>query len=240
MPSPLEKARRDPESMKARILASARRLFGDYGYNGTTTSMIAGDVGIDISTLYYHWGEKQDLYEALITDIDEEIQQQFKEVERQAQNRSLQERLELSIDILTDYLFAHPEVSNLILNDSFNKSKPDAIPDIKIDDYTSNIAIAMDLAKDKTNVSVPTKARILAVWNCVLNFISGESFFRPILDIDRKKYLDVIKDTLKFIIVPAFTAEKTDRPNRRSDARQSKGTAQTGTITKEGIYGVKS
>ena len=208
MPSPLEKARLNPDSMKAKILAVARTLFGDYGYNGTTTRMIAGKVGIDISTLYYHWGEKQDLYEALITDINEEIQLEFKEVERKVKNKPLTERLEIAIDILTDYLFAHPEVSNLILNDSFNKSKPATVPDIKIGDFTSNIAIAMDLAKSRSNVSVQTKARILAVWNCVLNFISGESFFRPILDIDRQHYLDTIKETLKFIIVPAFTKEK--------------------------------
>ena len=208
MPSPLEKARLNPDSMKAKILAVARTLFGDYGYNGTTTRMIAGKVGIDISTLYYHWGEKQDLYEALITDINEEIQLEFKEVERKVKNKPLTERLEIAIDILTDYLFAHPEVSNLILNDSFNKSKPATVPDIKIGDFTSNIAIAMDLAKSRSNVSVQTKARILAVWNCVLNFISGESFFRPMLDIDRQHYLDTIKETLKFIIVPAFTKEK--------------------------------
>jgi AcrR family transcriptional regulator len=217
MPSPLEKARLNPDSMKGKILAVARKLFGDYGYNGTTTRMIAGEVGIDISTLYYHWGEKQDLYEALITDINEEIQMEFKEVEKNVKGKPLTERLEIAIDILTDYLFTHPEVSNLILNDSFNKSKPKTVPDIKIDDFTSNIAIAMDMAKSKDKVSVQTKARILSVWNCVLNFISGESFFRPILDIDRQHYLETIKETLKFIIVPAFTKEK-----------------------KEEIYGIKS
>lgn len=208
MPSPLEKARQNPDSMKAKILGVARTLFGSYGYNGTTTRMIAGEVGIDISTLYYHWGEKQDLYEALITDINEEIQSQFKEVEKKVVDKPLAERLEIAIDILTDYLFQHPEVSNLILNDSFNKSKPVTVPDIKLGEFTSNIAIAMDLAKNKSHVSVQSKARILAVWNCVLNFISGESFFRPILDVDRQTYLGTIKDTLKFIIVPAFTKEK--------------------------------
>ena len=109
MPSPLEKARQDPESMKARILASARRLFGEYGYSSTTTRMIAGDVGIDISTLYYHWGEKLDLYEALITDLNDEILAKFEEVEQQARGKSLSERLDISIDILADYLFIHPE-----------------------------------------------------------------------------------------------------------------------------------
>ena len=44
--TPLEKARRDPESMKARILKIARQLFGEYGYHGTTTRMIAQRVGI--------------------------------------------------------------------------------------------------------------------------------------------------------------------------------------------------
>ena len=208
MPSPLEKARQDPNSMKAKILASARRLFGEYGYHTTTTRMIAKDVGIDISTLYYHWGEKQDLYEALITDINDEIRRKFKEVEQKASGRSLTERLEISIDILCDFLFGKPEIANLILFGYFNKTPHDMALDIRVEDYTTNIAVAMGLATDKQQVSAQAKARILAVWNSVLNFISGETFFRPILDVDRERYLNVIKETLKFIMVPAFTLDK--------------------------------
>ncbi len=191
--------------MKARILASARRLFGEYGYSSTTTRMIAGDVGIDISTLYYHWGEKLDLYEALIIDLNDEILLKFEEVEQRARGKSLSERLEISIDILTDYLFANPEVSNLILFGYFNKAHTESIPNIKIGDYTSGIAVAMDLAEDKAHVSVQAKARILAVWNCVLNFISGENFFRPMLNVNHKGYQKVVKETVKFMMVPAFT-----------------------------------
>jgi len=205
MPSPLEKARQDPDSMKARILTAARRLFGEYGYSSTTTRMIAGDVGIDISTLYYHWGEKLDLYEALITDLNDEILAKFEEVEQQARGKSLSERLDISIDILADYLFNHPEVSNLILFGYFNKADTDSVPNIKIDDYTSGIAVAMDLAQDKAHVPVQAKASILAVWNCVLNFISGENFFRPILDVDRLEYQTVVKETVKHMMVRAFT-----------------------------------
>jgi AcrR family transcriptional regulator len=205
MPSPLEKARQNPESMKARILASARRLFGEYGYSSTTTRMIAGDVGIDISTLYYHWGEKLDLYEALITDLNDEILAKFEEVEQQARGKSLPERLDISINILADYLFNHPEVSNLILFGYFNKADTDTVPHIKIDDYTSGIAVAMDLAKDKAHVPVQAKASILAVWNCVLNFISGENFFRPILSVDHADYQNVVKETVRFMMVKAFT-----------------------------------
>jgi AcrR family transcriptional regulator len=207
MPSPLEKARQDPNSMKARILAAARRIFGEHGYNDTTTRMIARDVGIDISTLYYHWGEKQDLYEAVLQDVGEELQTRLIEVEKTASGKSLKDRLEISIDMMCDYLFAHPEVSNLILFGYFNKTDHGVTMDIKIANYISNIAVAMQLAADKKDVSIEAKARILAVWNTVLNFISGEDFFRPMLNTGHENYIKVVKDTLKFILVPAFTLE---------------------------------
>jgi AcrR family transcriptional regulator len=207
MPSRLERARNDPTSMKAKILASARRIFGEYGYNDTTTRMIAKDVGIDISTLYYHWGEKQDLYEAVIMDISEEIQQKLNEVEKNVSGLSLANRLEIAIEMMCDYLFSHPEVSNLILFGYFNKTRHGVTLDFRMSKYVSNIAFSMGLSKDKAKVSIQAKARILAVWNTVLNFISGENFFRPLLDTDHKNYMQVVKETLKFILVPAFTSE---------------------------------
>jgi AcrR family transcriptional regulator len=208
MPSPLEKARQDPNSMKARILAAARKIFGEYGYSETTTRKIAKNVGIDISTLYYHWGEKQDLYEAVLQDVSEEIQSRLNQVEKTVSGKPLKDRLEVSIDMMCDYLFSHPEVSNLILFGYFSKTRHGVTMDIKIPQYISNIALAMELAADKKTVTVEDKARILAVWNTVLNFISGEDFFRPMLKTNHENYVNVVKETLKFILVPAFTMEK--------------------------------
>jgi AcrR family transcriptional regulator len=208
MSSPLEKARLAPDSMKARILTAARGLFGSYGYQGTTTRMIAQDVGIDISTLYYHWGEKKDLYEAVIMDLNDEIQLKLKEIEKRVHGKSVAVRLEVAIDMISDYLFDNPEASNLILYRYFSKSKEDLGIDINVPDYISNIAIAMGLAMDKKSISVQAKARVLAVWNSVFNFISGEAYFRPMLDVNRKKYIELVKETLKFILVPAFVREK--------------------------------
>ena len=205
MTSILEKARQDPNSMKARILSAARHLFGQFGYNDTTTRMIAGEVGIDISTLHYHWGEKQDLYEGVLMDISEEIQQSLIEIERATSGKSLSTRLEIALDMMCDYLFSHPEVSNLILFGYFNKTDHGVTLDIKIAKYISNIAVAMGMAEDRSQVSAQAKARILAVWNTVLNFISAENSFRPMLKTDRTEYISVVKETLKFILVPAFT-----------------------------------
>jgi len=205
MASRLMKALQNPDSMKARILAAARRLFGANGYSDTTTRMIAAEVGIDVSTLHYHWGEKQDLYAGVLGAINEEILAKFKEVERRCSGVNLRRRLEIAIDLMCDYLFSHPEVANLILFGYFRKADRDVVLDVNIAHYISNIAIAMGLAPDAANVSVQAKARILAVWNSVLNFISGESFFRPMMDIGPTAYREVVKETLKFILVPAFT-----------------------------------
>ena len=194
--------------MKARILASARRIFGEYGYNKTTTRMIAKDVGIDISTLYYHWGEKQDLYEAVLEDVGDEIQHKLNGIERNVSGQSLTKRLEIALDMMCDYLFSHPEVPNLILYGYFNKAPNGVTLDIKMSEHIANIAVAMKLAPNKKQISVQARARILAVWNTVLNFISAENFFRPMLDTNHADYVQVVKETLKFILVPAFTAEK--------------------------------
>ncbi|MBC2712294.1 MAG: TetR/AcrR family transcriptional regulator [Desulfosarcina sp.] len=219
MPSPLEKARKNPDSNKARILAAARRLFGEYGFQGTTTRMIAKEVGIDISTLYYHWGEKADLYEAVITDLNEGIEAQFKIIERKARGKSLADRLDIAIDVMCDYLHETPEVSNLLLLGYFSKSKTEVSLDEKVAGHIANIAIAMGLAIDKQHVTPQAKARIMTLWNSVLNFISGESFFRPILGVDRAAYLDVVKETLKFLLIPAFSggtsAEGSGAPETR-------------------------
>ncbi len=207
MPSRLERARKDPKSMKAKILAAARRIFGEFGYNDTTTRMIAKEVGIDISTLYYHWGEKQDLYEAVLVDVGDEIQQKLRDIEHHVGGQSLGTRLEVALDMMCDYLFSHPEVPNLILFGYFNKTRHGVTLDIKMTEHIANIAVAMDLAGDKKKVSIQAQARILAVWNTVLNFISGENSFRPMLDTDHETYIKVVKETLKFILVPAFTAK---------------------------------
>ena len=96
----------------------------------------------------------------------------------------------------------------MILFGYFNKTRHGVTLDIGMSQYISNIAFAMGLSENRETVSTEAKARILAVWDTVLNFISGENFFRPLLDTDREEYIRVVKEPLKFILVPAFTAEK--------------------------------
>lgn len=208
MASALEKARQSPDSMKAKILTAARKLFGEYGYHGVTTRMIAKTVGIDISTLHYHWGEKQDLYEAVLTDLCDEIHAKLIEIENRVHGKPLRVRLETAIDIMCSHLFGNPESANLMLFSHFSKNRITSNIEVHITRYIANIAVAMGLAPDKANVPPQANARVLAVWNSVINFAAGESFFRPMLKLDTQGYAEVVKETLKFILIPAFTREE--------------------------------
>jgi AcrR family transcriptional regulator len=210
MVTPLEKARKNPDSMKGKILSVARCVFGEYGFHGTTTRMIAQEVGIDISTLYYHWGEKGDLYAAVILDITEDLRGKLQQVEKVIHGKPLAVRLDMAIDRMTDYLFEHPEISNLILLRYFGKTRTNTGFDFRVPEFISDIARSMDLCSDKANVSKQVKMQVLTVMNAIHNFVSGETFFRPMLEMEREEYIQMVKETLKFILIPAFSGRPAD------------------------------
>ncbi|MFH1983775.1 MAG: TetR/AcrR family transcriptional regulator [Pseudomonadota bacterium] len=208
MPSPLEKARQAPDGMKAKILTTARRLFGEYGYHGVTARMIAQAVGIDVSTLYYHWGEKQDLYEAVLVDLNDEIREKLKEIEKAVRGKDLGTRLAAAIDVMCDYLFANPEAAKLMLLSYFSKTRTDFNFEELLTEHIGNIAVAMGLALDRKAVTPQANARVLAVWNSVINFTAGEHFLRPMLHLGSPEYQSVVKETLRFILIPAFVGHR--------------------------------
>ena len=206
MASPLEKARKDPTSMKGRILESATRLFGQNGYQGTTTRMIAKDVGIDISTLYYHWGEKADLYGAVMTCVREDLQQLLIDIESIIRGKPLSKRLEIAINLSCDYYFDHPEATSLVLShynsDALSKSNDDMQFDIGY--AITNIALSMGLITYKANMNTQVKMKVMAVLLSLFSFIAGEDHIRQMLEVGTEEYREVVKDTLRFILIPAF------------------------------------
>jgi AcrR family transcriptional regulator len=207
MATPLDKARKDPDSMKGKILKVARKTFGEYGFHGTTTRMIAVEVGIDISTLYYHWGEKGDLYEAVVLDIHEDLSRELIEVEKVIHGLPLDRRMDISIEMMTDYLFEFPEISNLILFRYFRKTRHEPDLDFNVPEFITDIARSMNLCEDKNRVSIESRMQVLTIMNAIHNFISGENFFRPMLKLEKDQYIDKVKETLKYILIPAFAGQ---------------------------------
>lgn len=196
--------------MKGRILAVARRVFGEYGFHGTTMRMIAHEVSIDISTLHYHWGEKKDLYEAVIIDINNDLREKLIEVEGVIHGLPRGERVAISLDMMTDYLFDHPEISNLILFRYIAKTRHDVTLDFRVPEFTRDIVHSMGLPEDKDNVG-QSMISIITVMNSLHNFISGEEFFRPMVKVSRDKYKHLVKETLQNMFVAVFAENGEER-----------------------------
>jgi AcrR family transcriptional regulator len=55
----------DPGGTAARILDAAEATFAERGFAGTATREIARRAGVPFGTLHYHWGSKQQLWEAV-------------------------------------------------------------------------------------------------------------------------------------------------------------------------------
>ena len=148
---------------------------------------------------------KNDLYESVILDITEDLRHQLREVEAVIHGKPLSIRMDLSIDMMTDYLFEYPEISNLILSRYFAKTRNLTANDFRVPEFISRIALSMNLCDDKKNVLPRVKMQVLAIMNSIHNFVSGENFFRPMLGLEREEYRPLVKETLKFILIPAFS-----------------------------------
>ncbi|MCP4162166.1 MAG: helix-turn-helix transcriptional regulator [Deltaproteobacteria bacterium] len=184
--------------MKAKILNNARKLFGEYGFHGTTTRMIANTTGIDISSLHYHWGDKVNLFEAVILDITDGTRQKLVDVESKVKGLPLAERIDIALDEMADYLFENPEISNLTLFRYFTKTREDTGIDFNVPEFISDIAFSMGLAENSNEVPVEAQMQIIAMMNSIYNFVSGENFYRSVMKIDHEEYKKHAKETLKF------------------------------------------
>ena len=51
---------------KTRILDTAERLFGEYGYSGTSLRHIISEAGVNLAAVHYHFGSKQELLDEVI------------------------------------------------------------------------------------------------------------------------------------------------------------------------------
>lgn len=207
MATPLEKARKNPDSVKARILNVARKLFGQYGFQGTTTRMIAKETGIDISTLHYHWGDKGDLFEAVIHDLNDETRIKLIEIEKLIKGKPLTTRIEIALDEMLDFLFENPEISNHTIFRYFTQTTTDLDLNIGLSsapEYISDIAYSMGLTDNRKKASSEAQMKIIFMMNALHNIVSGEIFFRSILKIDREEYRRLSRETLKFYNIAPY------------------------------------
>ena len=97
---------------RAEIVAAAERHFAERGYEATRLDDIAEEVGIRRAAIFYHFGDKQELYAAVLAEV-------FRDwTEALPTGGSAVERLEASLTGWTDYVAQRPNVARLILREA--------------------------------------------------------------------------------------------------------------------------
>lgn len=102
----------DPEQTRAKILGAADALFGERGFDVTSTRDIADRAGVNRALLHYHFGTKDDLLDAVL----EGYYAQLGEVLQAAltRRRGLAAQVEDLLDAYADFLAEHSTFTRIV------------------------------------------------------------------------------------------------------------------------------
>ena len=68
------------DEKRAEIVAAARRLFIDAGYDATSMSRLAKEAGVAPNTIYWYFGDKDDVLIAVLTAVMADVWPQYQDV----------------------------------------------------------------------------------------------------------------------------------------------------------------
>lgn len=204
----LEKKEKNTINAKDNILEEAIKIFAKYGYQGSTTRMIAKAAKVNISALHYYWGDKWNLYQAAIIKVNKRIHGMHKKIGEKIKFLSFEEKIDTSVNDMTDFFLENPECSSLILNvlliDQTDESEMN--DEVKESIY-KNLSEVVNILNFEMQSSREGMFETLSTIHEFYNFISGKSYFQRILLINDKEYKDYINKVVKQRFTSIFQKE---------------------------------
>lgn len=96
------------------ILGAAERLFSSRGYAATRLEDVAEEVGLTRAALFYHFRDKQALYDAMIVEAFAPMAEQLEAILAGSEG-SIAQRLEKAVEAWVDAIVNRPTLARLIL-----------------------------------------------------------------------------------------------------------------------------
>jgi AcrR family transcriptional regulator len=115
------KWQRDPEGMRLRILEAAKQEFAAYGLAGARVDRIAAKAGANKRMLYYHVGNKEDLYLAVLEGAYEKIRVEERGLD--LEHLDPPEAIKRLIDFTWNYFLRNPEFLALLNTENLARAK---------------------------------------------------------------------------------------------------------------------
>ena len=114
-------SRRDPERNQGRILAAAQEEFARHGLGGARVDRIAARAGANKRMLYYYFGNKDDLFLAVL----EESYRRIRDAERALHLADLDPRAAMRrlVEFTWRYYLEHPEFLTLLNSENLHRGR---------------------------------------------------------------------------------------------------------------------
>ncbi|WP_280263935.1 TetR/AcrR family transcriptional regulator [Nocardia wallacei] len=103
------------EETRAKLLASARRYFGEYGYADTSMDDLTAAAGLTRGALYHHFGGKSGLLAAVVADVDAELDAQLNAISARERDPVTALELRARADL---ELTLRPDVQRILFQDA--------------------------------------------------------------------------------------------------------------------------
>jgi AcrR family transcriptional regulator len=115
------KATRDPEQTRARILEAAKAEFARVGLGGARVDRIALEAGANKRMLYYYFGNKEDLFLAVLEGAYEHIRSAEKGLRLEEVDPA--EAIRRLVTFTWTYYLEHPEFLNLLNSENLHQGR---------------------------------------------------------------------------------------------------------------------
>lgn len=190
--------REEVQTTKERILQEAVKVFSRYGYHGTTTRMIAKEAGINISALHYHWGDKQDLYKAAVICVNKMIAKSHKLIgEKMNGSSTHEEKIDHSVEIMSDLLFSHPECASLSVFDTFLDTRSEGLGEGVDESTLRNYRTIIREFYGTDEISGQQMFELIATIQTMHHLVMSKSYFMEVLNVDEETFRDMVKTMMK-------------------------------------------
>ena len=115
------KWQRDPEGMRLRILEAAKQEFATHGLAGARVDRSAANAGANKRMLYYHVGNKEDLYLAVLEGAYEKIRAEERGLD--LEHLDPPKAIERLIDFTWNYFIRNPEFLALLNTENLARAR---------------------------------------------------------------------------------------------------------------------
>ncbi|MFZ5564559.1 MAG: TetR/AcrR family transcriptional regulator [Thermodesulfobacteriota bacterium] len=203
-PVSVDEAASKGEATRQKIIAAARRVFTRHPYHAASIRMIGEAGGFDYSIIH-HYFTKAELFRAVARQLYEELITAYQEWIDGVERLTPTEGLKIYLDRSLDYLFEHPDVME-VLNQNTGHMKID--PDLPGLDFFTRYFREIE-AVFIQRIRVLTLQPELSMWSYSMMtlhtaFVGSAAYHARALGLDpwSKKYRNWVKEALLHLFAP--------------------------------------